>query len=359
MRVVTGFLAQPAAVLIALGAAVCFAFANVIQQRVAARLPSTTAFDTGVLLTLARKPLWLIGFVAVIVSISLQAAALGLGRLVIIEPVLATSLLAALALSAWADHRRMRAGEWLAAIATFAGLTAFLVASQPTGGQPTAESSLLALASAGACCFAGAATLIAVRLPPVRRALMLGIGGGVAAGVTDALTKSVAFLAGSRELGIFADPRLYLLVVVGMMTYTIQQNGYRAAALAAFLPAFAVIDPAVGSVLGLTIYHERLGGGPVRIGIEAIAVIAATWGIARLAKYSVLISAPAQAPVPEPAVPEPAVPAPAVPAPTVREPAEQVAPAPRIQLTPLAKLAAPRLEDVPVLPAAPAGSGAT
>ncbi len=70
------------------------------------------------------------------------------------------------------------------------------------------------------------------------------------------------------------------------MTYTMQQNGYRAAGLAAFLPAFAVLDPAVGSLLGLFVYHEHLGGGPVRIIIEVAAALAATWGIARLASLS-------------------------------------------------------------------------
>lgn len=282
----TGISAQSIAVLIALAAAICFAFANVLQQRVACRLPVTTAFDTCVLLRLVRRPLWLVGFVAVVVSISLQAAALGMGRLVVIEPVLASSLLVALAMSSWAEHRQMRPGEWTAALATFAGLAAFLVASEPSGGRPTAGSLQLGLAAAGALAVAAIAALIAVRLSPVRRALMLGVGGGVAAGVTDALTKSVAFLAGGRQLGVFADFRLYLLVFVGLLAYTMQQNGYRAAGLAAFLPAFAVLDPAVGSVLGLTIYHERIGDNPVRVVIETVSVMAATWGIARLARSS-------------------------------------------------------------------------
>lgn len=293
-----GISAQSIAVLIALASAICFAFANVLQQRVASRLPATTAFDACVLLRLARRPLWLLGFVAIIVSISLQAAALGMGRLVVIEPVLASSLLVALALSSWAEHRQMRPGEWVAAIATFAGLTAFLVASEPSGGRPTAGTLQLGLAAAGALAVAAIATLIAVRLSPVRRALVLGVGGGVAAGVTDALTKSVAFLAGGRQLGVFADFRLYLLVLVGLLAYTMQQNGFRAAGLAAFLPAFAVLDPAVGSVLGLTVYHEQIGDHPVRVVIETVAVIAATWGIARLARSSAARAAPRPSDIP-------------------------------------------------------------
>jgi drug/metabolite transporter (DMT)-like permease len=271
-------------VLLAFVSAVCFAIANVLQQRVAAKLPTTVAFDGGVLLRLVRRPLWLLGLLAVIVSVVLQGIALGLGRLVVIEPVLATSLLVALGLSAWFGRHRLRPVEWAAAIATFAGLAVFLITAQPTSGQPTASSAQLGFAAVGAFFAAGLAAVLAARQRPVRRALILGIGGGIAAGVTDALTKSVAFLIGGHQFGILADPRLYLLIVVGLMTYTMQQNGYRAAGLCAFLPAFAVLDPVVGSIIGLTLYHERLDGGPARMAIEAVAVIAATWGIVRLAK---------------------------------------------------------------------------
>ena len=81
----------------------------------------------------------------------------------------------------------------------------------------------------------------------------------------------------------FTDARLYLLIVVGLLTFTVQQNGYRAAALAAFLPAFAVIEPVSGSLAGLVIYHERLNAGPVQVVVELAACAAAAWGIAHLA----------------------------------------------------------------------------
>jgi drug/metabolite transporter (DMT)-like permease len=283
-RRMTGTAAQTIAVALAITAAGTFAVANVLQQRVAANLCSKSAFDTAVLLHLIRRPLWLAGLAAVIVSLSLQATALGLGRLVIIEPVLASSLLFALALAARADRRRMRPIEWLAALATFAGLAVFLSVAHPSGGQPTAKLSQLSLAAAAAVIIAVASGLLAVRMSPLRRALALGVGGGIAAGVTDALTKTVADQAGGHQLGVFADARLYLLVVIGLLAYTMQQNGYRAAGLAAFLPVFSVLDPVVGSLLGLLLYHEHLGGGAGRIALEVAAVLAAGWGILRLAK---------------------------------------------------------------------------
>lgn len=145
-----------------------------------------------------------------------------------------------------------------AALAVIAGLAVFLAVGQPASGQRTASAAVLGLAAAAAVGLIGLCTILAGRFLGSWRALLFGAGGGVAAGVTDALIKWVTVVAAGRLLALFADARLYLLIVVGPLTYTIQQNGYRAAALAAFLPAFAVIEPVSGSLLGLIIYHERL-----------------------------------------------------------------------------------------------------
>jgi len=289
---------QPLAVALAVAASVCFAVAAVTQQRAAARLPSQRAFDPAVLLRLIRRPAWLAGLAAVIAGFVLQAAALGLGRLVVIEPVLATSLLFALALAARRDRRRLRRAEWAAALAVVAGLAVFLAAGQPAGGQRTAGAAALGLAVVAAAVLVGACTALAGRVAAPRRALVFGIGGGVAAGVTDALVKSVAVVAAGHVLSLVADVRPYLLIAVGLLTFTIQQNGYRAAGLAAFLPAFAVMEPVIGALLGLIIYHERLRGRPGQMVVELVACAVATWGIARLAGSGVASGAQLAAPVP-------------------------------------------------------------
>jgi len=280
---VTGAPEQALAVAFAIVGAFSYAVASVYQQQTASKLSSKAAFDPAVLLRLARRRRWLFGLIAVICGYGLQAAALDLGRLVIVEPVFPVGLLFALLLAARADGRRLQHAEWTAALAAIAGLGVFLVAAQPTGGHRIAGAGPLSLAAAGAVAVAMACCLIAAKARAPHRALVLSIGGGLGAGVTDALTKTVATLAGTHRLGIFGDVRLYLLAVVGLLTFTMQQNAFRAAGLSASLPSFAVLEPVVGSLLGLAIYHERVGGGGVRIAVEVVAVLAALWGIARLA----------------------------------------------------------------------------
>ncbi len=279
----TGVPEQALAMVLALAGALSYAIASVTQQRSAAALASGRPLEPALVLRLARSRPWLLGLVGVGVGFGLQAAALAFGRLVIVEPVFPLGLLLALVLAARAEGRRLERPEWAAATAAVAGLAAFLIAAEPSGGDRTAPATSLGLAAAGSVVAALACWLAAARVAAPRRALVLSIAGGVGAGVTDALTKTVATLLGTQRLGLFGDVRLYLLALVGLLTMTLQQNAYRAAGLAASLPAFVVLEPVVGSLLGLLIYHEQVGGGGLRITIEVLAVLAAVWGIARLA----------------------------------------------------------------------------
>jgi len=279
---VTGVPEQILAMGFALAGALSYAVASVTQQRSAAAVTSGRTFDAILVVRLLRERLWLLGLIAVIAGFLLQAVALDLGRLLVVEPVFPLGLLLALVLAARADGRRLRLPEWATAIATLAGLAVFLIAAEPSGGSQTAPATSLSITAAGALAVAGLCWLVSRKSPGPRRALVLSIGGGVGAGVTDALTKSVAALAGPLRFALFGDVRLYLLAACGLATLTVQQNAYRAAGLAASLPAFVVLEPVTGSLLGLFVYHEGVGDGPLRIAIEALAVLTALWGIAGL-----------------------------------------------------------------------------
>jgi len=274
---------QALALVLAFGGALCYAVAAVSQQRCAARLESRPGFDAALVLRLARTRGWQLSMIAVVAGYALHAGALGLGRLVIVEPVIPLGLLMALLLGARAEGRKLSWSEWTAAIATVAGLAIFLLAAEPTGGSRTAPPTSLGLAAAVAVLAGVVCWLVTRRVTGPHRAVPLSVAGGIAAGVTDSLTKTVAPLAGIERFALLGDARLWLLALAGLLALTLQQNAYRAAGLAASLPAFVVLQPLTGSLLGLMIYHERVGGGGLRITVEVLAVLAAIWGIARLA----------------------------------------------------------------------------
>jgi hypothetical protein len=283
---VTGASQQALAVGLALAGSAGYAIAAVTQQRAATQLPSRAAFDPGILVQLARARLWQLSLIAMIAGFGLQAAALDTGRLVLVEPVFPATLLFALLLAARIEGRWLRRAEWTAALATVAGLVVFLFAAWPSGGQRTAGVAALTGAVIAAALLAGLCYLVAGRFRNHHRALVLGLAGGIGAGVTDALTKSVTYVVSHHGLAVFADVRLYLLAIVGIITFTLQQNGFRAASLSASMPAYAVLEPVVGSILGIVIYDEDVGLGAGHIIVEVLAVSCAIWGIIRLAQMA-------------------------------------------------------------------------
>ena len=99
-----------------------------------------------------RRPVWLIGMAADGLGYVAQAIALALGSLVLVQPLLATSLLFALPLGAWWGKRRLHRSDGLWAIALTAGLAVFLVAGNPTAGVDSAEDGI---ASNGSVLVAG------------------------------------------------------------------------------------------------------------------------------------------------------------------------------------------------------------
>ena len=92
---------QALAVGFALAGALSYAVASVAQQQAAATMTSGRTFDVTLVMRLIRTRRWLIGLVAVIAGYLLQAVALDLGRLLVVEPVFPLGLLLALLPGPW------------------------------------------------------------------------------------------------------------------------------------------------------------------------------------------------------------------------------------------------------------------
>ena len=86
-------------------------------------------------LRLARKPVWLAGLAADAGGYGLQALALGVGELLVVQPVITSGLLFALPASAWWSGRKLGRADFGWACALAIGLTVFLLLAGSEGGQ--------------------------------------------------------------------------------------------------------------------------------------------------------------------------------------------------------------------------------
>lgn len=128
-------------IVLGLVAAFLFAVGTVFQQKAAMQESEDAAQSAGFLLTLARKPVWLFGVAMSGLGFAAQAAALGVGRLVVVQPLLVASIVFALPLGAKFTGQRVGRREIVGAIAVTAGIAGFLIIGNPSEGATTRRSS--------------------------------------------------------------------------------------------------------------------------------------------------------------------------------------------------------------------------
>jgi drug/metabolite transporter (DMT)-like permease len=271
------------AIPLALVAALLFSLGTVLQQQVAATASEEEARGAGFLLRLARQPRWLAGIVADGLGFVAQAAALGLGRIVVVQPLLATSVVFALPLGARFEHKPVSRPEILGALAVTAGLGAFLVLADPGGGVDNASATAWVVSFAIAAVLCSALTLSARGRAPVHRAALLGTAAGILFALSAALTKATVEQLDDGVLAVFEHWQLYALVVVGYVSMTLSQASLQAGALAAAVATQMALDPVASLFLGTLAFDETIHDDTGTLLAALVAFAVMIGGIAFLA----------------------------------------------------------------------------
>jgi drug/metabolite transporter (DMT)-like permease len=245
-------------VALALAAALFFSLGTVLQQQVAATASEEEARRAGFLLRLARRPRWLAGIASDALGFVAQAAALGIGRLVVVQPLLATSVVFSLPLGARLGGRRVVRRDMLAALAVTAGLAVFLVVADPTGGKEDATPAAWIVSFAVAAVICGSLTLAGRGRPPAARAGLIGAAAGILFGLSAALTKATVERLDDGVLEVVADWHLYALVVVGYVSMSLSQSSLQTGALAPSVATQMSLDPIASLLLGTLAFEETV-----------------------------------------------------------------------------------------------------
>ncbi|GIG88315.1 DMT family transporter [Plantactinospora endophytica] len=268
-----------AAVALALGSAVCFAFGAALQQRAARREPQHGTADPRLLIRLLRRKSWLLAKIPDLTGTVLQAVALRFGPLTLIQPLLISGMFLAIPLEAALDHRRPHPRDVTAVAACVFGLAAFLFAARPRAGvtQPSLMGWLGIVLIGGA--LVGVCLFLAHRATGAARGTLLGIASGLLYAGTASLLKTVADRVTADPLATLTDWHLYALALVGFASVALNQNAFQNGPLAAPLTSITLVDPVASIVIGVTAFHETLSFGGLRLLIEVPAVLAMGFGI--------------------------------------------------------------------------------
>jgi hypothetical protein len=126
----------------ALLAAFANAVASVCQRLGVEDAPSTNGPSMGLVRHMVRRPVWIMGFVIMALGYASQAAALHLGGLNVVQPLMVSELVI-LVFVLWLWYSTpLRPRDLVAALSTALGLGVFLFVSAPSAGTRVPHNSL-------------------------------------------------------------------------------------------------------------------------------------------------------------------------------------------------------------------------
>ena len=274
---------------ITLVAAMLLGAGFVLQQAAAEQEPQAYYLRLRLILDLLRRRRWLLGFGIMISGQLLSAWCVGHLALTLYEPLLATSLIFALALAVPISHQRLRATELIGAVILSCGVAALSLSRQP--GTPHVSFGSFAdwPAAAGIAAVAYCFIHAGHRRSGPTRATLTGVGAGLVFGISDALTRrTVQILDAHSFHGLVTSWPPYCLVAAALIANWLMQNAFNAAPLNSSLPAITASEPLAGILLGIVVFGDTIDISAGMLAIQAAGIAALVIGVIMVARAPVL-----------------------------------------------------------------------
>jgi len=275
-------------ILLSIASAAAYGLAAVLQQHAAIRQPPELSVRVGLLVGLARRPLWLIGNLLDGVGYLFQFLALRRGSLVLVEPILVLSLVFALPVAAWLDHRHISASDIASTVVIMAGLALFLTVAHAGLGHPRASVEAWAVLTGVIVAVCVALTVGAQRGSRRRAAVLFGAGSGTAFGYVAAVTERTGHLLNRGVLSTLSSWEPYALLAGGAVALLLTQSAFHAGALRLSLPTLTVAQPLVAVAIGLGLFGEHVNSHGSAPGFEGLGLAMVVFGVFALTRSPVI-----------------------------------------------------------------------
>jgi len=268
--------------------AICGALTNalttILQRMGVEDAPADLSLHMSLIRYAVRRKVWLLGCVGLVVGFLLQAFALHVGRLTIVQPILTLELPFLVAILAFWFRKPLRWQEWTGALVATAGLGVFLALAVPTGGNLVPG-----LREWGIAAFAIIlATSFVVGLAqvgrPAWRAAMFGAAAAIMFAFTAALIKQVTADFNSTPTAFLTQWHVYAMALTGLLAVFLAQNAFHAGPVTASQAALVIVDPLASIGIGVALFGDTIHTSGSRGPLEIVAMIALFVGAAVLSR---------------------------------------------------------------------------
>ena len=271
---------------LSVSAAFCLGTGFVLQQTAAQQAPLSDFPSFRLLLDLAKVPRWLGGLGLMVAGMILSAVALTHGEISLVEPLVATNLLFAMALSRHQTRQPLGRQGWGGLALLAGGVTAFILAGQPRAGSAVTDSVRHWVIIGVMIGLALLLTTCAKKSRMIIGPVLLAVAAGLLYGVQDALTR----VSGERfTLGGFTEFitgwQPYVVVALGVTGLVLVQSAFETAPLRMSLPALTAAQPLAGIVCGVGFLGERLRTDVGALAWQAAGLAAIVLGIVLLGMH--------------------------------------------------------------------------
>jgi drug/metabolite transporter (DMT)-like permease len=260
---------------------VFFALAAALQQRGQFVLARRGAAVEGInqLFKLVVVPVWVLGTLILLTGYATQGAALDRGKLVVVQPLLVTTIVWALPLGYLLTNQHVTRRQILGAVVVVVGLAMFVLVGDPDEGVNDTADRNFVIASLVICVIVAALLAwVHRKTAPALRAAVFGVAAGLLFGLSASFDKPVIDDLHVSIGQAAGDWRTWALLGFGFIAFLIQQLSLATGQLAPAMAAVSVANPAVSVILGILLYEERLTRPPWHVLVAAIALLAAFAG---------------------------------------------------------------------------------
>jgi drug/metabolite transporter (DMT)-like permease len=243
---------------LAVAAALSNALTSVFQRMGVEDAPEESTLRLSLIAHAVRRKIWLLGFGFMVCSFLLQAFALHVGRLSVVQPILTMELLVLVfILGTWFGYR-ITLREWVGAGAIALGLSGFLTFANPGGGYRV-PSTAQWIEVGGSALAAIVVTVVATRWGPRWwKAAMFGSAAAISFAFTAALIKVVSDYAARDWVTMLAHWQTYAVIVFGLGGLFLTQNAYHSGPLAASQSTLVLVDPLMSILIGIGLFGDSL-----------------------------------------------------------------------------------------------------